>query len=193
MKTSITIMATTVLVAGFWAIGHAHVIPCTIEVNPISDNIKLNHQSNAVIEDSLVNDSIKVYNFNDFEPLLYSKEKNIKIINFWATWCVPCVKELPFFEEYANANSNVQVLLVSLDFAEDIHSKLPAFIKKRGISSEVVVLDDPNANAWIDKVDPNWSGAIPFTIIFNGDKRLYFERSFESAKDIESVVNELKK
>ena len=148
---------------------------------------------NVILEDSLVNDSIQVYNFNEFEPLLYSSEKKIKIINFWATWCVPCVKELPFFEEYAKANSNVEVLLVSLDFAEDAHTKILNFIKKRGISSEVVVLDDPNANAWIDKVDPNWSGAIPFTIIFNGDKRLYFERSFESAKDIEIAVIELKK
>jgi len=193
MKISITIMATTALAAGFWAMGHAHVMPYPIQGNPISQNINSNHKSNAVVEDSLVNDSIQVYNFNEFEPLLYSSEKKIKIINFWATWCVPCVKELPFFEEYVNANPNVEVLLVSMDFAEDVHSKLPAFIKKRGISSEVVVLDDPDANSWIDRVDPNWSGAIPFTIIFNGDKRLYFERSFESAKDLESAVNQLKK
>lgn len=133
-------------------------------------------------------DTISVYDFKKLEPLLYSKTKKIKIVNFWAIWCAPCVKELPYLQEYAQKNPNVELLMVSMDFPEDIESKLKPFLKKRGLTAKVVVLDDPDANSWIDKVYPKWSGAIPFTIIFNEDHRSYYEGGFESVEDLEEKI-----
>ena len=133
-------------------------------------------------------DTISVYDFKKLEPLLYSKTKKIKIVNFWAMWCAPCVKELPYLQEYAQKNPNVELLMVSMDFPEDIESKLKPFLKKRGLTAKVVVLDDPDANSWIDKVYPKWSGAIPFTIIFNEDNRSYYEGGFESVEDLEKKI-----
>ena len=133
-------------------------------------------------------DTISVYDFKKLEPLLYSKTKKIKIVNFWAIWCAPCVKELPYLQEYAQKNPNVELLMVSMDFPEDIESKLKPFLKKRGLTAKVVVLDDPDANSWIDKVYLNWSGAIPFTIIFNEDNRSYYEGGFESVEDLEEKI-----
>ena len=133
-------------------------------------------------------DTISVYDFKKLEPLLYSKTKKIKIVNFWAMWCAPCVKELPYLQEYAQKNPNVELLMVSMDFPEDIENKLKPFLKKKGISAKVVVLDDPDANSWIDKVYPKWSGAIPFTIIFNEDNRSYYEGGFESVEDLEEKI-----
>ena len=131
---------------------------------------------------------IPVYNFNELEPLLYTETNKTYIINFWAMWCAPCVKELPYIEEYERKNKNVEVILVSLDFPEDIETKLKPFLAKKKISSKVVVLDDPDANTWINKIDKNWSGAIPFTIIFNAEKRFFYERSFEDLHDLETEI-----
>ncbi|MGY0391059.1 TlpA family protein disulfide reductase [Bizionia sp. KMM 8389] len=136
------------------------------------------------------NSEIPVYNFEELEPLLYTDSSKTYLINFWAMWCVPCVKELPFIEAYAEAHPEVEVLLVSMDFPKDIETKLKPFLKSKHITSKVVILDDPDANTWIDKVSPNWSGAIPFTIIFNKDKRAYFEHSFPSLEAIEQTVTE---
>lgn len=133
---------------------------------------------------------IPVYNFEALKPLLYTNSDKVHIVNFWAMWCAPCVKELPVLMEYEANNPNVEMLLVSLDFPENIDSKLKPFLKKKGITSKVVLLDDPDANSWIDKIDPNWSGAIPFTIIFNNENRSYHERAFKSMEDLE---NEIKK
>ncbi|WP_233268425.1 TlpA disulfide reductase family protein [Cellulophaga sp. L1A9] len=133
--------------------------------------------------------TIAILNFNSLEPLLHTKSDKTYIVNFWAMWCAPCIKELPVFEEYEKNNPNVEVLLVSLDFPEDIATKLKPFLKKRGITSKVILLDDPDANSWIDKVYPKWSGAIPFTIIFNAKNRSYHERPFNNIQDLENEVN----
>ncbi|WP_405414808.1 TlpA disulfide reductase family protein [Maribacter sp. Asnod1-A12] len=132
---------------------------------------------------------IPVYNFDSLEPLLYTDDDTIHIINFWAMWCAPCIKELPILEEYQKNNPESKVILVSLDFPEDIETKLKPFLKRKGISSKVVLLDDPDANSWIDKVDPNWSGAIPFTIIFNKEKRTYHERAFSNMEDFKNAIH----
>lgn len=147
------------------------------------DNSILKHQSSS-------NTDIPIYNFETLEPLLYTNTNKTYIINFWAMWCAPCVKELPVFELYKKDNLDVEIILVSLDFPEDIETKLKPFLKQKGISSKVVLLDDPDANSWINKIDSNWSGAIPFTIIFNNKNRSFHERAFD---DINDLNNEIKK
>lgn len=144
-------------------------------------------KNNGVTE---ISNDIPVYDFNTLEPLLYTKTDKTYIINFWAMWCAPCVKELPYIEQYAKNNPDVEVLLISLDFAEDIETKLKPFLKEQNISSKVILLGDPDSNTWIDKIDPNWSGSIPFTIIFNKEKRRFFEHSFSSLEELENTITE---
>lgn len=144
---------------------------------------------NTTVEASFdKNETIPVYDFEDLEPLLYTNNDKVYIVNFWAMWCAPCVKELPIIQEYEKNNPNVEVLLVSLDFAEDIETKLIPFLDKKGITSKVVLLDDPDANTWIDKIDPTWSGSIPFTIVFDKNNRSYHERAFKNIQDLENVI-----
>ena len=123
---------------------------------------------------------LPTYSFEEFEELLYLENDQTYVINFWATWCKPCIKELPYFEQLRTTylKKGVEVILVSLDFPEQVETRLLPFIKKRNLQSKVVLLDDPDANSWIPKVDDDWSGAIPATIIYNGDKRAFYERSF---------------
>ena len=139
--------------------------------------------------EAIMSQDIQVYDFGGLEPLLYTNNNKTYLINFWAMWCLPCVEELPYIQEYANKNTDVEVVLVSMDFSKDIETKLKPFLKKNNITTKVVMLDDPDANSWINKINPEWSGAIPFTIIFNREKRFYYERSFDNLQDIETEVN----
>lgn len=124
---------------------------------------------------------LKTFNFNQLETYLESKDsKKTFVVNFWATWCAPCVKELPCFEELNSSysNQNVEVILVSLDFPQQIEKKLIPFLEKNHLRSEVVVLDDVDSNTWIPKVSEDWSGAIPATVIYNKNRSTFYERSF---------------
>ena len=136
---------------------------------------------------------IPIYNFDELEPHLYSNNDQVVIVNFWAMWCAPCVKELPYLQEYAATHPEVSLLLVSLDFKEDVDIKLKDFIRKKHINAPVVLLDDPDANSWINRVSPDWSGAIPFTIISKNKKRFFYERSFKNLVDFANEVEKIKK
>ena len=115
--------------------------------------------------------------YNKLKPLLNQKGDKIYVVNFWATWCAPCIKELPYFE-VIDQREDVEVLLVSLDFPKHKESRLLPFIKKNKLQAKVVLLDDADENYWINDIHPNWSGAIPATIVYNNDKRDFYERSF---------------
>ncbi|MEP3838960.1 MAG: TlpA disulfide reductase family protein [Algibacter sp.] len=137
---------------------------------------------------------LEIYDFTGFEAFLNKKDDKTYVVNFWATWCAPCVKELPYFEKLNTEykNKNVEVLLVSLDFPHLYEKKLKPFIKEKALGSKVIVLDDPNMNTWIPKVDENWSGSIPATIIYKNNKRKFYERSFnyeELEKEVKQFLN----
>lgn len=123
---------------------------------------------------------LEIYDFEELKPLLKTTSDKIYVVNFWATWCAPCIKEMPYFERL-NAgykDQNVEVLLVSLDFPKKYDSHLKPFIKKNGLKSKVVALNDSDSNTWIPAINPDWSGAIPATLIFSKDKRQFYEQSF---------------
>ena len=144
---------------------------------------------------SEVNDfDLEIYDYDGFEAFLNKKDNKVHVVNFWATWCAPCVKELPYFEQLnaSYADENVEVLLVSLDFPHLYESKLKPFILKNKLASKVIVLDDPDMNRWIPKVDSLWSGSIPATVIYNKQKRKFFEQSFtysELENELKSFLN----
>ncbi|MBN1651810.1 MAG: redoxin domain-containing protein [Bacteroidales bacterium] len=137
---------------------------------------------------------IKVYNFDQLEPLLHQENDTTYVINFWATWCLPCVKELPAFDKFNRENQSrkFKMLLVSLDFGKDVIKKLEEYKLKHNLSPEIVLLDDPDANAWIPKIDKEWSGAIPATLIYRNKKWQFYGHSFtydELKKEIEKFIN----
>lgn len=125
--------------------------------------------------------TVGLYSYDVFKNYLEAENDTIYVVNFWATWCKPCVEELPSFEElYQNyKDKKVRLILVSLDFEKEIESKLIPFIDKHKLKGEVLVLKQKGMNNWIDKIDPSWSGALPATIIYNKDKSAFFEQSFD--------------
>lgn len=114
------------------------------------------------------------------------------IVNFWATWCGPCVKELPEFEKLRKAYEGkpVKIILVSLDFKEEYEKRIPWFIKKKEIKHEVVWLNETNANTFIPKIEPTWQGSIPATLIINArnEYRNFYEGTI-SAERLQPLID----
>ncbi|MDP3445556.1 MAG: TlpA disulfide reductase family protein [Ignavibacteria bacterium] len=138
------------------------------------------------------NAQIATLNFEEFQPWLEKENDTVYVINFWATWCAPCVKELPEFESI-NKNykdKKFKMLLVSLDFLKNKESRLIPFVTDKNLQAQVVLLYAPNANAWIDKVDSDWSGAIPATLIYKGKKRIFNEGSY-TYNELDQIISQL--
>jgi thiol-disulfide isomerase/thioredoxin len=123
-----------------------------------------------------------------------SSKDTVYIINFWATWCAPCVQELPEFntlqERYAQ--QPVKVLLVSLDFKEDHTFRLEGFIAKKHLEPEVVWLSDTDPNVFIPKIEPSWEGSIPATVIVAPGKQ--FKKFIEgqvTERQVSGIVDKI--
>lgn len=130
-------------------------------------------------------------NYSTLEKEILSDKNTVYVVNFWATWCAPCVKELPHFEKLNSENKNIKVVFVSLDFKNQFESKLLPFLKKKSIKSEVVFLSDTNYNAWLPLVDKDWSGSIPATLIIKNGKKFFVEKMFSNYGELNDYVNKI--
>lgn len=137
-------------------------------------------------------DGIPVVDYEGLRPLLEKQNDTTYIINFWATWCAPCIKELPYFQQIHDKyiDDKIKVILVSLDFERQLESRVVPFLNKNKVTPEVVLLSDPHSNTWIDKVSTEWSGGLPATLFYNRYKRLFYEKSF-TYEEIEEALNQL--
>lgn len=146
---------------------------------------------NLVSNTNLEKIDLEIVDFNGLEKYLNTTSDKIYVVNFWATWCAPCIKELPYFEAVNKnyAAKNVEVILVSLDFPHVYESKLKPFITDNKIKSKVLVLNDMDSNSWIPKVDDSWTGAIPATLIYNKNERRFFEKAF-TYKELENEIKQ---
>jgi len=128
----------------------------------------------------------------DLEKILSSKEDKLLVINFWATWCPPCVKELPHFQKVAKEynKDKVSFLLVSIDFPSQIDSHLKPFLKKNNVTLDVALMMDTDQNEWIDKVDPSWQGNIPVTLMLNNvNKTRKFHPGDMDETELRNMIN----
>jgi len=128
--------------------------------------------------------------FDDIAPLFTQDDGKTYVINFWATWCKPCVEEMPYFEKLAKeAGPDTEVIAVSLDFKKDIDTKLKKFVADNPDLPSVIALADSNYDSWIDRVSPEWSGAIPVTVIYRGDERVFHATRYDSYEELKSSVD----
>jgi thiol-disulfide isomerase/thioredoxin len=130
------------------------------------------------------------------EVLAYMNKENdtLYIINFWATWCKPCVEELPYLERVyeENRDKKVRLILVSLDMPRHLDSQLKPFVERHELQGKVVLLNEPNENRWIPMVSPEWSGAIPATVFVNNATEInqFYEKTF-SYEALNEIVRNL--
>lgn len=134
---------------------------------------------------------LEVISFETFEQMTQKKSDKIRIYNFWATWCAPCVKEMPAFERVRSADPEVELLFISLDDGRR-PERVTAFIEKRGVKSPVFLLDDVDFNSWINKVSEKWSGAIPATLFVKPNGERIFHEGDLDENELKEIISQLK-
>ncbi|MEE9439755.1 MAG: redoxin domain-containing protein [Saprospiraceae bacterium] len=142
-----------------------------------------------------VNDTIEVLNnFSELQSIIDSNSDKVMVVNFWATSCPPCLKEMPHFVDLQKSydKNEVKFLLVSLDKVRDLDKRVLPFVKKHNITPEVAILGDDNYSAWTDKIDPSWYGALPATIIIRGDEKKFKFGMYESMQELKTDIELLK-
>jgi len=124
---------------------------------------------------------------------IIAESKTPLIINMWATWCVPCVQELPYFQDEVKKyrKDSVQLILVSLDFKESYPEVITKFMEKRKITAPVAWLDETNADYFCPKIDAKWSGAIPATLFINNKSG--YRKFMESQISHDDLKKEIRK
>ena len=102
------------------------------------------------------------------------------VVNFWATWCVPCLEELPHFEKLSKQlkNKKLKVLLVSMDSKSKLKSTVTKYVRSSRIKNEVFLLDEKDQQIYINRIDTTWSGALPATLMLRNNDRRFFEKEF---------------
>jgi thiol-disulfide isomerase/thioredoxin len=138
--------------------------------------------------------NVEVIKYPELKRLIDEPATNHRIFNFWATWCKPCIKELPYFEEVTSSipKEKVKVYLVSLDFVEQLETKVKPFIAKRNIASDVLLLDETDFDEIISGIHSSWTGAIPATLMIkNNGEVLFFEKEFKEGELTEIINKQL--
>ena len=137
---------------------------------------------------------IPVIKWEGLESIIRSTKEEILVVNFWATWCAPCVKELPYFEALnERGGAQTKVVLINLDFADKVE-RVKSFVTRKNLKADVFLLDEIDYNSWIDKVDPSWQGAIPATLIINSKTghRKFLAKELEEGQ-LEKLIEEISK
>lgn len=135
----------------------------------------------------------KIVKLRELQEIISSKDNTINIINFWATWCAPCVKEMPLFEKLAQERKDVKVTLISMDLDLDPDpTKVYKFVARKKLQSRVLILDERDPNSYIEQIEKSWSGALPATLIVNSKtgQRKFVEKELHEG-ELEKLIAEV--
>lgn len=134
----------------------------------------------GILSVSAYSQNVKLLNIDQLNERIKNGKDSTYVVNFWATWCAPCIEELPHFEKLdADYKANkLKVLLVSVDFKSKLNSNVIPFVKRKNLKNEVFLLNENSPQEYIDRINPSWSGSIPATLFIKGDKRKFVESEF---------------
>lgn len=133
---------------------------------------------------------VAVWNMEQLQAAAAQKNNDtLYVVNFWATWCKPCVNEMPFFEKAAGhfASEKVKVVFVSMNSAKEL-VLVEKFVADKQVKNDVAILSAGNPNNWIDKVDSSWSGAIPATIMYRKGRKVFFREGEFTQNQLDSII-----
>ena len=105
---------------------------------------------------------IKKINIKDLQAYIQESSHPL-IVNFWATYCSPCIEEIPYFQKAVDKykDKGIELLLVSLDLPKFFPDRIAAFAHDKEFKAHIVWLSETNADYFCQMVDKRWSGGIP--------------------------------
>ncbi|OJX92105.1 MAG: alkyl hydroperoxide reductase [Paludibacter sp. 47-17] len=137
----------------------------------------------------------EIIKFDQFEKLVDQQDDVLYVINFWATWCGPCVKELPDFmavNEAMKDRKDFKMILVSLDEKSNWQSEVIPFAANNNLNVDIYLLDElRRMNYWIPRVDKKWMGSIPATVFYKNGKKLRFVEKQLHKDALETIIKEV--
>lgn len=130
------------------------------------------------------------YNLEQFQQRVLQDNDTLYVVNFWATWCGPCVKELPHFKALNEELSKkpIKFIMMSLDAQANL-PLLNNFLQKKKVNIETHLFAAGDPNIWINQLEPSWQGSIPATFLYQKGRKLSFKESyFSTKKDLKSYI-----
>ena len=131
--------------------------------------------------------------------LTKQEDDSLYIINFWATWCAPCVRELPYFnaayKKYNNSNNRISMQLISMDFEEEVEKRVLPFFERKNFSDYAMnkyLITSMDYDNWMPEIDKNWTGSIPATLFYNKTKNIYhFHEGDYTQEELYTTIDSL--
>ena len=133
--------------------------------------------------------AVTVVNLKEYQQTAIRNNDTLYVVNFWATWCKPCVHEMPYFETSNQKlkGQKVRFIFVSMNSVKETE-QVKSFINDRQLRSDILLLNAGNPNIWIDAIDSSWSGAIPATIMYRHGKKTFFYEGEFTQTQLDSVI-----
>jgi len=115
------------------------------------------------------------------------------LINFWATWCVPCREEFPDLVKIdTEYKGKIDFITISLDFEEELNTTVPEFLKEMKAEMPTYLLVTPDESAAIGMISKDWGGALPLTVLYapNGDQ-VVFHQGVVKPADLKAAIDKV--
>ena len=145
-------------------------VPCMAQTTPAA--------AGPAIKPSAATPAVKKIKITDLERTIAQSDHPL-IVNFWATFCVPCNKEIPYFQSTVARyqEQGVELVLVSLDLPDYYPARIATFAQGRGFTATMLWLDETDADYFCPRVDPRWTGGIPCSLFINN--KTHYHRFFD--------------
>lgn len=147
----------------------------------------------VLLTSSAFSQNIRKVKITEVEEYIKNSDHPL-VVNCWATWCAPCIEEIPYFMQTVKKYSDqkVELLLVSLDFTSSYPTKIQELVKRKNFEATFFWLNETNADYFCPKIDPKWDGTLPSTLFVNNNTgyRQFFGRPMTD-RQVELEVKKL--
>ncbi|MFT7591403.1 MAG: thiol-disulfide isomerase/thioredoxin [bacterium] len=135
---------------------------------------------------------LEVVNYDQLFDIIKPSDDKLYVVNFWATWCKPCMEELPHFLELDadfRSNKKYEMILVSLDNPSNLKTGVVRVVQTMNIQPNVFLLDDAKRmNEWIPAINEDWSGSIPATAFYKNGVQLEFHEGQLTKEELNNLI-----